>query len=173
MIFKIIGGIGIIIICYLIGETINGKMESRLEILRELQKVGYLYKACVRHTGQDLIEILKDIRKRVDGCIEIFIADFLIQIEERKSMCVKEAWEDAVNKSFKEVGMSKSELNTIYRFGEILGYLDKKLQIEHVELYLYEIDENIKSLKNEIKEKSRLYKTLSIAIGLFIVIILI
>ena len=73
----------------------------------------------------------------------------------------------------KDIRFSEDELLIIKRLGDNLGYMDKQMQIDSVELYLQELEEKIEILLDELRQKGKLYYTLGISFGIVVVLIII
>ena len=58
------------------------------------------------------------------------------------------------------------------QFGENLGYLDKDMQINTLDLYITQLETEITELAENLKEKTYLYNTLGVMAGVFISIVL-
>ena len=65
------------------------------------------------------------------------------------------------------------DVDLLKKVGDVIGFLDKQLQIENMDSFKIEIDEKIYKIKSEIDEKHRIYRILSIMGGLFLIIILV
>lgn len=63
-----------------------------------------------------------------------------------------------------------AELKTL---GMGLGYLDKKMQTDVIELYMSVTDNTLKNASDELSDKCRVTRVLSMACGAFICILLI
>ncbi len=83
-----------------------------------------------------------------------------------------EIWKEAVAKGLENTSLSKKDLQNLSGFGENLGYLDKEMQLNTIDLYLSQIEEEIKELSKGVKEKTYMYNTLGILGGIFITIIM-
>ena len=57
--------------------------------------------------------------------------------------------------------------------GEHLGYMDKEMQLGMIDLYVEQLDEEIKVAKESNDEKIKVYRCLGITVGLFAVLIII
>ena len=170
---KIVGAILIIISSYLLGEMLFEKLNNRLLALKELHKVGCILKANIRHIGSDIEEALQEIVNRVNNEIQGFIEDIIEQIKTRKVADMSFIWKEAVSNRLKNIGFSEDEIKIINRLGENIGYMDREMQIESIDLYLNELEEKIEILKIELRQKRKLYKTLGIGIGMIIVLIIV
>lgn len=68
--------------------------------------------------------------------------------------------------------LTKKDKYQMIKFGEHLGYLDKEMQLNTLDLYLVQLDEELRGLTSNVKEKTYLYNSLGIMAGIFISIVL-
>ena len=59
------------------------------------------------------------------------------------------------------------------RAGENFGYLDVKMQLKNLELYMEQAEVFLKRAQKELKDRQKVARTLSLMCGLFLVILLI
>ena len=78
-----------------------------------------------------------------------------------------------MGKGFKTLKLSKEEQKDIILLNEGIGLRDKDSQIKQIELYLLRLENSIDAMKVIIPKKSRVYKCLSVAFGIFLSIIII
>ena len=72
-----------------------------------------------------------------------------------------------------DTSLSKRDKYQLIQFGENLGYLDKEMQMNTLDLFLAQMEEEIYELSKTVKEKTYLYNSLGIMAGIFISIIMI
>lgn len=73
---------------------------------------------------------------------------------------------------FWHLDLSKEEREEFFSLGERLGYLDLEMQIKQLALYEQELSLHIQKLQKEMPEKKKVYRSLGILGGLFLVILL-
>ena len=78
-----------------------------------------------------------------------------------------------MEKYLKDTSFLESDKENLIRFGENLGYLDRELQISTIDLYLNQLQEEIKEQAVVVKERTKLYNLLGIMAGIFITIVMI
>ena len=57
--------------------------------------------------------------------------------------------------------------------GEVLGYLDLEMQLSSIELYLEQLELCIRESQEAARTKQKLYQSLGVAGGIFLVILLV
>ena len=68
--------------------------------------------------------------------------------------------------------LTKEDKEEFARFGESLGYLDVEMQKNAMKLYLKELEQKIEYLQKEIPQKRKLYQSLGVMGGIFLLILL-
>lgn len=171
MIIKMIGIVCIMFSTIAIGSIYIDRDKDRLNLLKEIRKMCMLLKGSIRYSGQDLTGVMVDISSRLEIRLKEFLDFIILHMEKMEGdpLCV--IWENAVLNKLNYKCLKNTDRESIVKLGDILGYLDKELQIENFEQHIYELNNNIKILEKEMVERSKLYKTISITAGIFIVII--
>lgn len=60
----------------------------------------------------------------------------------------------------------------LVQLGDHLGYLDKDMQMNTIDWYITQVDEIMKDVTAESKQKMRLYQSLGVLFGLFVIILI-
>jgi len=84
-----------------------------------------------------------------------------------------EIWGKCVNQYLKNTSLTETDKEGIVRLGDNLGYLDREMQLTTIDLYLTQLQEEIKEQSMAVKERSKLYNILGIMAGLFLTIVMI
>jgi stage III sporulation protein AB len=155
------------------GFYCSNELKSRISDLKELRKLILLLRGDIRYANTPLPEAICSIAKRHEGGFE----DFFTKISERLSAhsgnTFSQIWKEAVETELLRTSLNKKDKSALVNFGDNLGYLDKEMQMNTLELFLTQLEDEIAELSKTAKEKSYLYNTLGIMAGIFISIILI
>ena len=73
---------------------------------------------------------------------------------------------------YDNAALTKEDKEEFARFGESLGYLDVEMQKNAMKLYLKELEQKIEYLQKEIPQKRKLYQSLGVMGGIFLLILL-
>lgn len=82
-------------------------------------------------------------------------------------------WSDVLEIHKNEFLLTAEELMIIKGIGENFGYLDAKMQMGNIELYIQQTEARIAQAQQELAAKQKMYQYLSIMCGLFLILILI
>ncbi|NLP16807.1 MAG: stage III sporulation protein AD [Clostridiales bacterium] len=170
---KVIGCILIILSSTLMGFYCSNELKSRINDIKELRKLIILLRGDIRYGSTPLPEAINTIARRHEGSFKGFLIKVSDKLSEHSGNTFSQIWKAAVEKELLQTSLNKKDKSHLIQFGENLGYLDKEMQMNTLELFLTQIEEEINELSKTAKEKSYLYNTLGIMAGIFISIILI
>lgn len=172
-IMKIIGCILVVLSSTGMGFYFSSEMKCRIEDLKEWKKLMGLLRGDIRYANTPLPEAINSIHKRHDGNYKAFFNQVSIELSELSGHTFPEIWKAAVENKLVNTSLTKKDKLHLTQFGENLGYLDKDMQMNTIDLYLSQLEEVINEQTKTVKEKSYLYNTLGIMAGIFITIIMI
>lgn len=172
-IMKIIGCILVITSSTGMGFFFSNEMRCRIEDLKELRKLIGLLRGDIRYANTPLPEAISSITRRHNGNYHAFFKYISTKLNEMSGHTFSEIWKEAVHKELSSTSLSKKDKLHLIQFGENVGYLDKDMQMNTIDLFISQLEDEIKELSKTIKEKAYMFNTLGIMAGIFIIIILI
>lgn len=172
-IMKIIGCILVIISSTGIGFYFSSEMRSRIDDLKELKKLIGLLRGDIRYASTPLPEAINSIHRRHSGRFQAFFESVSTKLNELSGLTFSDIWKSATEKELANTSLNKKDKLHLNQFGENLGYLDKDMQMNTIDLYLSQMEDEIKDLSKTAKEKAYIYNTLGIMAGIFITIVMI
>ena len=170
---KVVGCILIILSSTLTGFYCSNELKSRINDIRELRKLMVLLRGDIRYANTPLPEAICAIARRHEGGYKNFFTRISEVLNENSGNTFSQVWKEAVDSELRQTSLNKKDKSLLIQFGDNLGYLDKEMQMNTLELFLAQLEEEINELSKTAKEKSYLYSTLGIMAGVFITIILI
>jgi stage III sporulation protein AB len=170
---KIIGCILVIGSSTGMGFFFSNEMRCRIEDLKELRKLIGLLRGDIRYASTPLPEAIGAITRRHNGNYHAFFEHVSTCLQELSGHTFSEIWKEAVHKELSDTSLSGKDKLHLIQFGENMGYLDKDMQMNTIDLFITQLEDEIKDLSKTVKEKSYLYNTLGIMAGIFIIIIMI
>lgn len=172
-IMKIIGCILVIASSTGMGLFFSNEMRCRIEDLKELRKLIGLLRGDIRYANTPLPEAISSITRRHSGNFDIFFNSISAKLHELSGHTFSEIWKEAVQKELADTSLTKKDKSHMIQFGDNLGYLDKDMQMNTLDLFIVQLEEEIKDLSKTVKEKAYLCNTLGIMAGVFIIIIMV
>ena len=173
MLIKLIGIICVIGTSIAIGTYFIQRDKDRLYLVKELRKMILLWIGCVRQSNESIPELLRNISIKLDKRIGVILCNVVDKMQKMDGEDIKVVWKNEVIKEKDNTSLKDEDIEILVKIGDIIGFLDKKLQIENMDNYIYELDESIHRISQEILEKHRIYRTLSVMVGIFIVLVFI
>lgn len=157
--FKIIGGLLIILACSAFGVEKGRELSMHRKELEELERIFTLIKTKLEYIKMPIEELFANMQN-----------EWLLEIsKELKGVSRKnfhEIWISSIDVHFKETFLSKSELEELKQIGKHIS------RPEAISLYLIQVEEAIKTTREEEKEKKKLYQSMGILSGIFLVLVL-
>ncbi len=172
MLMKMFGCILVILSSAGIGFFFSNEMRCRIEDLKVLRKLVMLLRGDIRYGNTPLPEAINAIARRHSGNFSPFFNKIAARLSELSGQTFQDIWREAVENELKDTSLSKKDKSQLLQFGENLGYLDKDMQMNTLDLFLAQLEDETKELTKTVKEKAYLYNSLGIMAGIFISIVM-
>ena len=173
MVLKIMGGILIIGACAGMGNYFAKCLERRVEQLTQLYHAVLELQGEIRYAATPLSEIMFALGKQGRGKI----ADWFLRIGKEMELADGRSLAEIVRQTgcieLQKTVLTKQDKEQLFRLGDSLGRLDKTQQLLATEYYLKGLQKELEEAKKIKKERSYLYRCLSILIGVFLMILMI
>ncbi|MDD5937021.1 MAG: stage III sporulation protein AB [Clostridiales bacterium] len=155
------------------GFLLANDIRKRLEDLRSAKTIALLLRGDIRYAHTALPEALENVARRHDGRMSPFLKRVARELHKYNGLSFTEIWKQAMEEELKNTSLSKKDKVSLLQFGEQLGYLDKDMQINHIDWYIAQLDDDMKEITSEAKDKMRLYKSLGVLFGILVTILLV
>ncbi|NLC19103.1 MAG: sporulation protein [Clostridiales bacterium] len=172
-IMKIAGSIMVIASSTAIGFYFSGQMRQRITDLRELRKLIGLLRGDIRYAATPLPEAISMLARRDNGSFRKFLDYVSERLYELSGQTFALIWRSGVESMLSCTSLSRKDKLQLAQLADNLGYLDKDMQVNTLDLYIAQLDEEIADLSKTVREKAYLYNTLGIMAGIFITIVMI
>jgi len=157
---KLIGCVLVIASCAGIGIEKSINLTCHRKELEELQRIFTLIQTRLEHIKIPFDELFANMQS--DWLL--YISRELKQFHKRT---FNEIWISSIDTHFKKSFLTKSELEELKHIGKHLS------QPEAIRLYLIQLESSIQTTREEEKEKKKLYQSMGILVGIFLVLVLI
>lgn len=171
-VIKVIGCILVIASTTGMGFFFSSEMKGRIADLREFRKLVVLLRGDIRYANTPLPEAISSLARRHNGRFHAFFEKVSIKLQELSGQTFSEIWKAAVGNEMKDTSLTKKDKLQLIQFGENLGYLDKDMQLNTLDLYISQLEDELTELSKSVKEKSYIYNSLGIMAGIFLTIIM-
>lgn len=173
MFWQVLGSTLVLISSSLLGFYYSKSYKRRTDDLRTLKKALILLRGEINYSLSPMPEALEDISTRFDHEIADFFKSIAEELNLNLGKTLTEVWKKNAEEILKRTYLSQLDIKNIMMFSENIGYLDKEMQNNNINLLLEQIDEEIKlSMENDTKY-NRLYRSLGVLGGILVIVLLI
>lgn len=172
IVMKIIGAVLIITSTSAMGFYVSNNLKIRIEDMKELKKDILILRGDIRYGNTPLPEAIGAIARREKGNLSEFFTYLYEEVIKLDGKRFFDIWKMAVKEKLKDTSLNKNDKEHLIKLGENLGYLDKDMQINLIDLYIEQLEAEILEASKVLKEKAHLYNTLGIMAGIFVTIIM-
>lgn len=155
------------------------RLSEQLEILLVLRQMVYHLKSRILHANDTLPEALMEIGNRFfsqqRGALKEpghFFVQVAGRLQREHTHGFSEIWKEELRNWPAEIPLGSSDRRSLEELGENLGYADRDMQERTLLFYLERTDDSIAALRLELETKTKLYRYLGVAAGLFLAVVL-
>lgn len=160
--------------CFLIGQIYCLRSRNNLSQLKECRKAFILLEREITVKLSDLSRALENVARR---CDEEEIRELFEQLAIGLSDDIpfSQVLENCIRKCIRKnsIGFSPELINSLISAGKGLGYQDIESNSNMIRLIVSELEEYIASESDQMSDRIKVYRTISVAAGLGLAIILI
>ena len=169
---KLVGSVLIMAAC--IGYTgyLLEKQKAHRDVLQALISMLDLLSGKLRYERMTMGEALAGLNKKYHGAVGCVMGRIADRLMAGNCENLESIWRTEFAEAQKELMLTEEEMDIVLETGKNLGYLDVDMQERTLKLYLEQLDLTIDYLRQNQREKCRLYTSLGIMGGMFLVIVM-
>ncbi len=172
MLIRVLGIVVVLLASCGLGFRISYELIDRIEDLQQIKRVLIMLRGEIKYANTPLTEALSTIAFRVP----IPWTDFLKEIAETMDACdgstFPSIFQKAQKKYLDRTSLLPKDLSRLSDFGANLGYLDKEMQLGSIDLYLEELEAEMKDAKEKVEKNSKVYRIMGMAVGVLILLVI-
>ena len=175
MAFKWLGSLLVLFAAGGFGVWSAMQWRERLRLLEKLRQMIYFLKGEITYSHAPLAEGLERVGKRDPGPLGPLFTSAAEGICRQEGESLQEIWRrevQALSSPKIRLSLTEEDLEQLAGLGEHLGYRDVDMQERTLKLYLEQLDISIEYLRTNQRDKCRLYTSLGIMGGMFLVIVM-
>lgn len=160
------------------GFLMAGEWEARVKILLLFRQMMVYLKSRILYSNETLPGGYEGSRnticgreKRDGSGSRAFFLRVEKRMEEERGKSFSEIWKEELDRLPEDLPMRNDDLQALRSLGENLGYADKTTQERTILFYLEQADDSLAFLKKETESRTKLYRSLGMAAGLFILVL--
>lgn len=155
-----------------IGASFGRDLRLRLRELRILKRLIYMLQGEIRYARLPLPEAFSHVSVRLPEPFGLFLAETADELRKADGRSLGEIWRDEVERRLKSAHLTRNDREQLMTLGEVLGYLDTEMQLSAIGLYQEQLEQGITEAQEQMEGRQKLYQSLGIAGGVFLVILL-
>ena len=164
---KIVGCIIILVMSAALGFEKAKELTKHRKELEELQRIFIMIQAELTYIKSPLGELFLKLQNKTEGKYQLWMRDISKELKRFQQHTFEEIWNISVENHFKESFLTKIELEELKQIGKNISHT------EAIDLFLTQIELFIQHTREEEKSKKRLYQSMGVMAGIFLVIVLI
>lgn len=173
MLFKLAGSVCVLAACIgFVREIFCTGMLHR-KMLESFIELTELLAAEIRYERLPIQDALLQVQKKVRPEISAVLLHIVKQMQKGNGEEFEVIWEQSFREAQKEMLLDSGELDEVCRIGKHLGFLDQTQQEQHLQGCAKRLQRMQEQIQKELEEKKRIYRYLGMAVGIFIILILI
>ena len=169
---KLLGSLLILTASILYGWKVNEEQKEHVEQLIAMKEMLLMLQGEISYARTPLREAFLQMASQGKEPFSDFLKRAAEGLEKHEGS-IGEFWGGLVEEEAEKFYFTREEQGLLKRAGENFGYLDVKMQLKNLELYMEQAEVFLKRAQKELKDRQKVARTLSLMCGLFLVILLI
>lgn len=170
---KLIGAVMVMFSSCGIGFLFAKEFYKRKEELEEQYNLLKMMLGDIRYARASFPESVEKAGKRHRGSYSVWLEELARQIEDSPGVTIADIWKSAADTGLYQSALTKEDRKRFEEFGELLRVQEREPVIAGFEVYLSELADEIDKIRDAITTKTKLYRSMGILIGIFIVVLFI
>lgn len=172
MILEIIGSSFVVAGTSFLGFWWAANYKRRMEELGQMEHLMHMLYGEIKYREGNFSESFLSIGRHCNGRIQIFAIQLSDALNEGSGDPFFIIWTNAVKRCWKNSALTEEDKDIFISVGKKMGYLDKEMQLNTIELFLTQIEQRQEALRKMLPEKCRISRLIGVLSGIFIVILL-
>lgn len=171
---KWIGVICVLAGCIGLGVYQSYLVKLRLENLADLKRSLICLRGEIEFGRTPLPEAFSCLGRRSHGDVSVFFQKLSRKLipGTTQGNSMAELWEEAAKETFVSKTLAAKDFKEWLELGQTIGYLDSKMQVDTINLYIERLEQSLETGREEKSAKVRLYNLLGVMAGVFITIMI-
>lgn len=168
---KIVGVLIVLIASWGYGSHLINKLNQHRNQLFFLRELIDLFLGEIQYGKSPLQEACLTIGERMSEPFQEVLFCISEELSKHKYQSFESVWREQFQLKEKEFYFTEQEFSQLYGIGKNLGFLDVEAQIRHLQLYRTQIDELLEQQQKSMKEKKKVYRSVSLMVGAMVILL--
>lgn len=173
MALKIAGAVMVIISFSGLGFWSAGRRILCRKQMLELKRLLIILRDEIRFAHTPLPEALKRLGEKASPPFSDIFKEMGESLSFNETDSFYNVWTTGVHRLFERSRIKWEDLEGLDMLGKNLGSMDFTAQLNRIDVYLQELEDRIKRVQEENREKVKLYRLLGVLSGIFLTILLV
>ncbi len=173
MYLKFIGSLFLMVSATTIGFLKAEELSERVKRLKEFKRMVIFLQGELRFHRATLSEAFGNVAERIEEPFSSFLKEVSERLEAKDSGNFETVWGEMTEKLLHKKGVAKEDGQLLEMLRGSLGYLDLAMQTENLNLVILQTEEAIRLAKEQQEVKGKLYQTMGITAGAFLILLII
>lgn len=168
---KIIGAVFVLFASGGIGFLYARELMRRNKEIEELCRLLKMILGDIRYMRSTLPEAIARAKKRHGGSYQLFLCEVEECLQEASGTTFSQIWEMSMKRGLRTGALNEEDKQKLIHFGESISSADRETIILHFEQYIDELQQINQELKRTVKDKVKLYRSLGVLSGIFLIVL--
>lgn len=147
-----------------------GRVRKQFEEMLYFKKMILLLRGEIEYTQAQVGEIFLRLSMHARDPYAEWFETLAEQLELHQGESFFEKWEENLVVPLEQVIGKGRELDRLRELGENLGYLNKEMQIHAINYFLEQFEESMEERREKVRYQEKMYRSLGVLGGIFIVL---
>ncbi len=170
---RLIGVFVLLFSCIGTGMWMGRKEQFRMQQLGDLIRSMEFLKGEISFARTTLPDAMEQLSKHTKPPFQLLYSKLALELKQHPGIGFGEILYEILACEKKNWDLLSEDVEHFYQACSNLGYLDKEMQIHILERYIKEQEKKVEQLTSEIPQKMKLYRSLGVLGGVFLVIVFI
>ena len=170
---KLLGAIIIVMGSSGLGFSLSQELIYRHRELKRLKRWMLYLHSQIRYQNTNLAVAFHDVAGKAEGLFGEFFEEVSKQMQRFEGDEFTVIWKKQVEERFAKSHMNKEDKEKLCSLGDTLGCLDKQMQLDTLDYYIEQLDLDIVQASENIKNNTKLYRSLGVMGGILITLIIV
>lgn len=172
MLIRITGICAVLLASCGMGFRMSYELLYRIEDLQQIKRVMIMLRGEIKYANSPLTEAMQALTGRVEDPWKALLQEMAETMESYDGNSFSSIFQNMLKKHLTGTSLLPKDIRRLAEFGANLGYLDKEMQLNSIDLYMEELDRELMEARKKVEKNSRLYKCLGMAVGILILLII-
>ena len=163
---KVIGSTFVLVACFSIGMNRSEELKKHLDDLVELKKIFCLLRSELEYTHAPFSEVFDKLTNKVTPNFAKWLQELTVKLQEKSNGTFEEIWTMTIKEYLKECNLKETDLQELQSIGKQLEYMNQ------LDLFIEGLEYKITQTRKSYQSKRKLWRSLGIMGGIFLVILL-